>query len=281
MTVPEYMLFVLTMTGIGMILLRCSVGWKEARKRKQRSRLYEYGASKTIGSREVQEDEYGIVESEEGIMAVLADGMGKHFGGKIASRTVVEVFQDIFEDRNAFFNPQYYFRKAFQGANREILKRMDQEQGRASAAAVILKDGKLYYAAVGNVKVAVYRNRELVPLTAGHTIDILAKQKYMEGKLSREEATALLEHHRLYNFVGQDGFCDIEFFDIPVQLREEDYILLMTDGMYEGSSWKAIEECLEAAGKCQKKAFAMIELINQSKEEEKDNAAVVIIKVRK
>ncbi|NLL80367.1 MAG: SpoIIE family protein phosphatase [Clostridiales bacterium] len=253
MTVPEYMLFVLTMTGIGMILLRCSVGWKEARKRKQRSRLYEYGASKTIGSREVQEDEYGIVESEEGIMAVLADGMGKHFGGKIASRTVVEVFQDIFEDRNAFFNPQYYFRKAFQGANREILKRMDQEQGRASAAAVILKDGKLYYAAVGNVKVAVYRNRELVPLTAGHTIDILAKQKYMEGKLSREEATALLEHHRLYNFVGQDGFCDIEFFDIPVQLREEDYILLMTDGMYEGSSWKAIEECLEAAGKCQKK----------------------------
>lgn len=58
----------------------------------------------------------------EGTMAVLADGMGKRFGGKIAARTAVETFLQIFEDRSAFYNPQYSFRRAFQGANREILK---------------------------------------------------------------------------------------------------------------------------------------------------------------
>ena len=117
------------------------------------------GASKTIGDREVQEDEYGIKTAPEGIMAVLADGMGKHFGGKIAAGTAVEAFLQIFEDGSAFYNPQYSFRRAFQGANREILNRLEEEQGCASVAAVMVKDRRLYYAAAGNVKVAVYRNQ--------------------------------------------------------------------------------------------------------------------------
>ena len=180
----------------------------------------------------MQEDEFGITETEEGLMAVLADGMGKHYGGKIASRTAVQVFLDLFEDRNAFYNPQYSFRKAFQGANREILNQLEENQGSASVGAAIIKDRKLYYAVVGNVKIAVYRNQELVPVSSGHTIGVLAKQKYEEGKLTRQEAASLLDHHRLYNFVGRDGFRDVEFFDTPIALHGGEYVLLMSDGLY-------------------------------------------------
>ena len=38
---------------------------------------YETGASKTIGSREIQMDYFTIEENENGLLAVLADGMGK------------------------------------------------------------------------------------------------------------------------------------------------------------------------------------------------------------
>ena len=51
---------------------------------------FEVGASKTIGDRETQEDAFGIRELEDGVMAVLADGMGKSFGGKLAAETAVE-----------------------------------------------------------------------------------------------------------------------------------------------------------------------------------------------
>ena len=238
------------------------------------------GASKTIGDREVQEDEYGIKTAPEGTMAVLADGMGKHFGGKIAAGTAVEAFLQIFEDGSAFYNPQYSFRRAFQGANREILNRLEEEQGCASVAAVMVKDRRLYYAAAGNVKVAVYRNQELVQVTSGHTIDVLARQKYEEGKLTRQEAAALLEQHRLYNFVGQDGFCDIEFFDKPISLYGGEYILLMSDGLYETARWKDMEDCLEGEGDCQQKAYQLIELVNRSEKEDKDNAAVVVLQCR-
>lgn len=278
MTIPEIIIVILSL--LGALLLAGRVRLAACSSKKKGLRFCETGASKTIGNREVQEDEYGITETEEGIMAVLADGMGKHYGGKIASRTAVEVFKDIFEDRNAFYNPQYSFRKAFQGANQEILNQLDGNQGSASVGAVMIKDQKLYYAVVGNVKTAVYRNHELVPVTSGHTISVLAKQKYEEGRLTREEAVSLLDHHRLYNFVGQDGFQDVEFFDTPIALHGGEYVLLMSDGLYETARWKDMEDCLEEEGSCQEKAFQLIELVNESGEEEKDNAAVVVVRVR-
>lgn len=277
MTIPEIIILCLSLLGTALLAerMRLSVHWRRSKS----LRLCETGASKTIGDREVQEDEYGIADTEEGLMAVMADGMGKHYAGKIASRTAVDVFLDLFEDRNAFYNPQYSFRKAFQGANREILNQLEENQGSASVGAVMIKDRKLYYAVVGNVKIAVYRNHELVPVSSGHTIGVLAKQKYEEGKLTRQEAVSLLDRHRLYNFVGQDGFRDVEFFDTPIALHGGEYVLLMSDGLYETARWKDMEDCLEGEGSCQEKAFQLVELVNQSEEEEKDNAAVVVIKV--
>ncbi len=240
---------------------------------------YETGTCATIGSREIQEDAYGTVEGEGGIMAVLADGMGSGYGGRIASRTAVEVFVDMFRDSNAFYNPQYYFRRAFHAANRSILERLNGERGSASVAAVMVKSRKLYYASVGNVKTAVYRNGELVPVTSGHTVSVLARQKYIEGKLTRQAAVSLLEQHRTYNYVGQDGFRDIEFFDVPVTLYGGEYVVLLSDGMYEGVSWREIEECLEKRGSCGEKALELTELVNAKISEDVDNASIVIIRV--
>ena len=97
---------------------------------------YETGASKTIGSREIQMDYYTIEENENGLLAVLADGMGKEAGGRIAAKTVIRVFKEIFGTYNMADHPSYFFRKAFQTANREILKQMDEGRGMAAVSAV-------------------------------------------------------------------------------------------------------------------------------------------------
>lgn len=281
MMVPIAVLTALCAFAVILTLVRIGMGgMAPLYSRYERTGGCESGTCKTIGKREVQEDEFGVVESEEGTMAVLADGMGKCFGGKVASRIAVNTFQDMFENRNAFYNPQYYFRKAFHSANREILNRLDGERGAASVASVMIRERKLYYAVAGNVKVAVYRNHELVPVTSGHTINVLAKQKYTEGKLTRKDAVSLLEHHRLYNYVGQDGFHEIEFFDTPVSLYGGEYVVLMSDGLYESVKWKEIEDCIEAEGSCQDKALALMEMINQSVDENQDNASAVVLRVR-
>ena len=244
----------------------------------QAKRYVDIGKSMTIGSREVQEDQVAAMETAAGTMAVLADGAGQAYGGRIASKIAVETCMDIFKDYNAFNNPQYYFRKAYNCANKEILKALgDERRGSASVGCVLICQGFLYYALVGNVKICVYREENLVPVSSGHTVAVLAEQKFHEGTISREDALTLLENRRLYNYLGQDGFQDIEFFDTPVRLKRGDIVVLMSDGIYELLDFKEVEGILGNADGCQKKAFDIIELVNQNNSELKDNASIVLL----
>jgi len=237
------------------------------------------GSSMTIGGREVQEDQVGTLYTPSGLLTVLADGMGKEYGGRIASRAAVETFLDLFKDYNAFDNPQYYFRKAFTAANRAILRILNNERrGSASVGAAMVRDGWLYYAVVGNVKICVYRNGDLVPMSAGHTLDVLAEEKFRIGHLSREDALVLLETHRLYNYVGQDGFKDVEYIDRPVALRKGDIIVLMSDGVYDLLPWRDIEDILAHGQDCQRMALEITERVNTTVAEHKDNASVILVR---
>lgn len=279
MSVPYLTIAVLSAILLFFVLCRCVMGIVG------RSSKCEIGCCKTIGSREVQEDFYKVTKSRDGLMAIMADGMGKELGGKIAARKVTEVFEELFQEYNALDHPFYFFQKAFQTANREVLKLMDDGRGSAVASAVMLQESpfqgefpKLYYAIVGNVKVAVFRNGELIPVGSGHTIDVLAQNKYYSGDITREDALAALNMKRIYSYVGRDNFNDVEFYDTPVQLRKNDIVVLMSDGIYEGMEWKELEEYLGQKRKCQSLAFDVVEHINQQKGV-KDNAGIVLIKV--
>lgn len=273
----EFMIITLWIIIILLIIIRVTVYHKPGQIAEAGTDI---GACMTIGNREIQEDCYGTKESRTGILAVMADGMGKAYGGRIASRTAVETFKDIFEDYNAFDNPPYFFRKAFISANREILKILDNGQtGAASVGAAVIIRDKLYYAVAGNVKVCVYRSGELVPMSVGHTIDQLAEKGFRNGRISREDAITLLENRRLYNYVGQDEFRDIELYDTPISLMKRDVVVLMSDGIFEQLSWKEIEDVLAAGKGCNEMAFEIVQKINNLESDEKDNASLVLIRL--
>lgn len=101
-------------------------------------RRFRVGKAMTIGIRQVQEDNYGICQSADGFMAVLADGMGKNYGGKISSQIAVDTMKDMFERYHSFENPAYFFRKSFHQINREILNRLDEGKGGASMGVVLI-----------------------------------------------------------------------------------------------------------------------------------------------
>lgn len=272
MRLEECIIIVILIWTLGLIILRLfTINEGKVQKR------YRIGKSMTIGSRQLQEDQYSVCYTAHGLMGVLADGMGKEYGGKVAARIAVETFKKIFTSYNAFDNPVYFFNRAFHQANKDILNQLDEGRGGASVAAVVLKENELYYAVVGNVKIAVFRGGNLVPVSAGHTVNVLAEQEYYEGNLTKEDALSLLENHRLYNYIGQDGFKDIEIFDTPIRLRQKDIVAVMSDGIFEELDWKEIEEVLAEKKKCQDKAYDIIERINTSTKKDKDNASILLI----
>ena len=54
---------------------------------------------------------------------------------------------------------------------------------------------------------------------------------------------------------------------------------LMSDGLYEGLEWRAIEEILSSKKKCQQKAYDIVEMINADSRKGKDNAGIVLVEV--
>ena len=271
---PILVMIVLCLILLLLILVRIKIHINRKPKEK-----YEVGASMTIGNREIQEDNYNFIESDNGFLAVLADGMGKKFGGKISSQIAVNTFIELFEQFNAFDNPNYFFQKAFNLANKEILKSLDDDRCGACVASILIRDDILFYSLVGNIKIAVFRNGDLIPVSTGHTINMLAQDKYKTGKLTKQSTISLLEEKRLYNYVGQDGFKNIEFFDEPISLKYGDIVALISDGVYEFLNWKEIEREISNRANIQKTAFNIIEKINISQKENKDNASIMLIQV--
>ena len=271
---PQAILMLLCIAAGVLLIVRATMGGGARRYHGP-----DVGSSMTIGGREVQEDYVGTLATPAGLLAVLADGMGKTYGARIASRTAVETCLDLFRDYNAFDNPQYYFRKAFHAANRAILRELgDEGYGAASVGAAMIQDNWLCYAAGGTVTLCVYRGGALVPVSAGPPRAVLAEEHFQTGRLSREDALAMLENHRLYNYLGQDGFKDIEIFDRPIALQKGDIIVLMSDGLYELIPWKEIEDVLAGGEDCQSMAYALIEKVNQNTAEDRDNASIILIR---
>jgi len=239
--------------------------------------LSSHGVAQSCGTRDVQEDTHFIYQTKRGTLAALIDGTGRNQNGAMASVLIAETVLEVFEGEDAFRNPNYFFQKTLRRANRRVLEHLDESSGGASAALILLEGHTLYYAVAGNVKVAVFRQDELIPITEGHTVSVLAQKKYLEGNLTQQKTISLLQEQRLYNFIGVDEF-DIEIFDQAISLRNGDIVTLMTVGVYDTLSYSHLEDLLRQGKNCSDKSKAIIEAVDRSPGE-KENASVLLIAV--
>ena len=262
-------------------LFLCIIVLHFLRRREQKSRgvplrntRFKLGAASSFGTRAVQQDYYGVKELEGALLVVLADGLGQC--GDLAAKFTVDTFRNLFVNKAVLDKPQYFFRRATNVANSQILNALEERQGESSVAAVMINDSKLFYVLVGNCRVAVFRNGDLIPVSEGQTIDVLARHRYEEGRISKQQTLALLDKHRRYNVLGQDSFEEIELFSKPLNLKPKDLIVVMSEGVFNTLRWKELEEILEQGDPPQILAETVIERVDKSAMVDKANATVLI-----
>lgn len=234
--------------------------------------------SMTIGMRELQEDAAEFAYKDNGLMMVLADGMGHEYAGRISSSIAVGTIKEFFISSDVWSNPQYFIKESFNAANKKILEELDNKRGGASVAMALIRDEKLMFAVAGNVQVAVMRNDELISISNGHTIGSLAVKRWKEGRITSQEAMQVQYNRRVYNHLGQDDFREIETME-EVQLEAGDTVVLMSDGVYDCLRWRDIEDAIRGDKLASDAAYDLIELVNESENDFKDNASVVLLKL--
>lgn len=264
--------------SIAYILLffcRCLLGWND--KAYGRAAASGAGIAQTTGSRQVQADVAQVWTNRAGTMAVLADGIGSANTGAVCAQIAADAILDRFEPYHELHDPAYFFQSAFREANRRIQKTAGERRGGASAGAAFLNRSHLYYAVAGDVRIAILRGEEIIPLSKGQTIDVLAAQAYAEGKISRQDTLWSMEEKRIWNYLGQDGFREIEICDHPILLKQGDKVLLMSKGIFEEISWSETEDILVDGAPLQELAERIVDAVDQKKNPQADNGSVILI----
>ena len=179
---------------------------------------------------------------EAGYVAVVADGMGGHAGGEVASRTAIIVFFHLLFD-----TPDWVLKVDDQSAEKILDRvtdryrsldsllderaRMDPNlRGMGTTMTLTYSIGfDLFLAHAGDSRAYLYRDGSLRQLTRDHT----RVQEFVDaGLMSREEAAT----HRLRNVLTNVLGGGVPMGDVEVrriQLAAGDTVLLCSDGLYD------------------------------------------------
>ncbi len=238
----------------------------------------ETGCCQTTGSKELQADCVQVFQNEAGVMAVLADGIGRSNTGKVSAQIAVDTVLDLYESYRVLNNPEYFFRTAFREAHLRIQRTIGERRGGACMAAVFLNGKEVFYALAGDIRIALLRGLELIPISSGHTIDVLAAAAWREGKLSRKEAVWSQERKTVWNYLGMDGFRQVETGELPVRIKSGDVILMASRGIWQELSMGEMEDMLLAGGGLPGCAERIARAVEQAEGGEKENGSILLVR---
>ncbi|WP_430160204.1 PP2C family protein-serine/threonine phosphatase [Paenibacillus algorifonticola] len=237
------------------------------------------GNGQTIGARNEQDDYFASAETPQGVIAVLADGISGLSNGRMASTVAVTTFMRQFMNVSAEKEIVPFISKAAKLANSEILRQLGGASGGTTLVVAVMRGLKLYWGAVGDSILLIYRNGDFIPVNQKHTYATLLEERYLSGEISKEEALANPQRKQLINYLGYEGYQEMEIGEKPFELRQGDKVLLCSDGLYNTLSEVEMEEALKKSQTPHDAAEYMIEAIEKKRLVNQDNATVIVLEV--
>lgn len=256
---------------------------------------FEYASRATKGARNYQEDA-AIVRTAggdqpvpatgqglEAFTAVLADGMGGHAGGALASATACDVF----------------LRSFGAAAAGEVTDRLDEALKTANAAigqcveenpaldgmgctliGTVFSPAGVEWVSVGDSPLFLLRQDEIVALNEDHSLAPEIDKLAAAGRMSWEDAKNDPRRHFLRSALTGADMDLIDRSRRPLPLEKDDVVVLASDGIHTLSEADIMRLVRENAAKgCEAIADAMLAAVEAAGDIYQDNTTVVVIRV--
>ncbi len=196
-------------------------------------RLASIGAS-DVGRKRLHNEDSFLVMPESGLFCV-ADGLGGHASGEVASRMAVEELAAYFwatDPDPADRAPEDRVAEAIRIANRSILARARSQPGLSGMGTTLVagyftEDGPLVVGHVGDSRAYLFRDGELRRLTEDHS---LLQDFIRQSSPSAAEIDAFPHKNVIVRAVGMRDDVAVDLSRVDV--RERDVLLLCSDGLF-------------------------------------------------
>jgi PPM family protein phosphatase len=213
-----------------------------------------------------------------GLYAV-ADGMGGHAAGEVASLTAIKALDAAFEASDEHTASSLV--TAAQAANSAVWEQARTNRGMlgmgttlVALAVVEREDGTngLAVAHIGDSRLYRYRDQALKQLTVDHS---LVQELVDEGQISEAQAAVHPQRHVLTRALGVEPAVDVDLIDISPE--DDDRFLLCSDGLPREASDEDIADVLERFADPSEAARELVELAKSRGGS--DNVTVVVVDV--
>jgi PPM family protein phosphatase len=202
-------------------------------------------------------------ESSEDVLVIVADGMGGHVAGEVASRIAI----------NAAASTDVDPADRVAAGNRAIREEVARDPGLDGMGTTMtllqIEEGVAQFAHVGDSRAYLLRDGDLRQVTDDHTV---AAEYVAKGQLSPEEAASHPQRHMLVRTLGLTRFVNID--EVTFDLKTGDRLLLCSDGLTEMVKDDAISRTL-AEGTPDEVVWKLVEMANNAGGV--DNITVVVV----
>jgi|HubBroStandDraft_1064217.scaffolds.fasta_scaffold00190_5 serine/threonine protein phosphatase PrpC len=211
-----------------------------------------------------------------GVLAVVADGMGGHEAGELASKLAAEGIARGYYRSCA--TPPEALADAFREANREIFETSAKDpglkgMGTTCVAAAILDD-LAWWAWVGDSRLYLLRRGRIYRMSEDHTV---VHEMVRRGLLTAEEAHCHPERSALARAMGTRESIELAVGAQPIHLADGDRLLLCSDGLHD---LLTDEEIAEYAGETLVAASAERLLLLALERGGFDNISIVLLEAK-
>ncbi len=199
---------------------------------------YDKGVATRVGNREMNQDRACIVEHNDDLLILVADGMGGHKGGEIAAQEALDCFTaNLKRQQTPLADPAGFLEMCMLEAHRNIARLGEREDPpiypRTTCVACLIQQNQAWWIHLGDSRLYFLRDGAIFERTRDHTY---IEELYQNAVITEEE----MRTHPMRNYVTyciggpsnmppvSSGHCD--------DLQVGDMFMLCTDGL-----WGAID----------------------------------------
>ena len=216
---------------------------------------------------------------------IVADGMGGHEGGEVASKIAVQIIADRLiqnvllrqfteGDKPLTEAVRDHLTEVISEANEQVY-RLAQERANdmgCTLTMALVMDGQAYIANVGDSRTYLYGQEGLRQITTDHSV---VASLIAAGMAGPEELYTHPDRHVIYRALGTKSTIEVDIWE--ERLVPGDNLLLCCDGLWEAIRNEGIEEVLLTQFDPQAACVEMVRRANQAGGE--DNISVIMVKV--
>lgn len=219
--------------------------------RPRRLLSYQVGNMQNQGGREYQEDSFCFVNATDvteiktqGLLALLADGMGGLEDGKAVSETALQLLREEFLAMDRGGNLAEQLMTAVRRTDESLFYRFSGRGGTTLVACLIYRE-KLWFACVGDSYLYLQREGELTRLNAEQNqCHTQYAEQIVQGNLDPRAANEADGAQRLSEFMGSGQIGEMDASRRPLILRAGDQLLLCSDGVGGVLNQQELCDCL-------------------------------------